>query len=67
MQHSPPLYFTMPASAVTVTATFKQTPQTAIGNTFGTADTTVRKVLIDGQVYILRNGKTYTLTGIEVK
>ncbi len=59
--------FTMPASAVTVTATFKQTPQTAIGNTFGTADTTVRKVLRNGQVLILRNDKTYTLTGIEVK
>ncbi len=25
------------------------------------------KVLIDGQVYILRNGKTYTTTGLEVK
>ena len=59
--------FTMPASAVTVTATFKQTPQTAIGNTFGTADTTVRKVLRNGQVLILRNDKTYTLTGVEVK
>ena len=30
-------------------------------------DTTPRKVFRDGQVYILRGGKTYTLTGIEVK
>ncbi len=60
--------FTMPASAVTVSATFKlQTQPTAIGNTFGTADTTVRKVLRNGQVLILRNDKTYTLTGVEVQ
>lgn len=30
-------------------------------------DTTPRKVFRDGQVYILRGGKTYTLTGVEVK
>ncbi len=59
--------FTMPASNVTVSATFKQSPQTAIGNTTDAADTTVRKVLIDGQVYILRDNKTYTTTGIEVR
>ena len=29
--------------------------------------TTPQKVLINGQVYILRNGKTYTLTGAEVE
>ena len=28
---------------------------------------TTDKVLIDGQVYILRNGKAYTLTGAEIK
>lgn len=28
---------------------------------------TPRKVILDGQVYILRGGKTYTLTGVEVK
>lgn len=28
---------------------------------------TPRKVFRDGQVYILRGGKTYTLTGEEVK
>ena len=27
----------------------------------------ISKVFIDGQVYILRNGKTYTTTGLEVK
>lgn len=27
----------------------------------------VRKVFRDGQVYILRNGKTYTITGVEVE
>ena len=30
-------------------------------------DTTPRKVFRNGQVYILRGGKTYTLTGVEVK
>ncbi len=59
--------FTMPASNVTVSATFKQSPQTAIGNTTDAADTTVRKILIDGQVYILRGDKTHTTTGIEVR
>ncbi len=50
--------------AMTLTAVFADTP-TAIDNT--SADTTPRKVLIDGQVLILRNGRTYTLTGQEVK
>ena len=30
-------------------------------------DTTPRKVFRDGQVYILRGGKIYTATGVEVK
>ena len=59
--------FTMPASNVTVSATFKQTTPTAIGNTTGTADTSVRKVLRNGQVLILRDGKIYTTMGIDVK
>ncbi len=43
-------------------------PATAIDNTPADVDTTTpQKVLIDGQVYILRNGKTYTTTGVEVK
>ena len=33
----------------------------------GTTATTVRKVFRNGQVYILRDGKTYTTTGVEVK
>ena len=43
-------------------------PTTAIDNTSADTDTTTpQKVLINGQVYILRNGKTYTLTGVEVE
>ncbi len=43
-------------------------PATAIDDTQADNDTTTpRKVLFNGQVYILRNGKTYTLTGVEVK
>ena len=41
-------------------------PTTAVENV--SADgTTPQKVFRDGQVYILRGGKTYTLTGEEVK
>ena len=32
-----------------------------------TDGTTPQKIVRDGQVYILRNGKTYTTTGVEVK
>lgn len=32
-----------------------------------TAAPAVRKVIYNGQVYILREGKTYTLTGVEIK
>ena len=40
--------------------------QTALDNT--TADkVAAQKVVKDGQVYILRNGKTYTVTGAEVE
>lgn len=44
-------------------------PATAINDIQADTDTvtTPQKVLIDGQVYILRNGKTYTLTGVEVE
>ncbi len=37
------------------------------GDGNGNGSITPQKVFIDGQVYILRNGKTYTLTGVEVK
>lgn len=41
-------------------------PATAVENV--SADgATPQKIIRDGQVYILRNGKTYTTTGIEVK
>ena len=41
-------------------------PATAVENV--SADgTTPQKIVRDGQVYILRNGKTYTTTGVEVK
>ena len=40
---------------------------TAIEHTSIDTNAIPQKVLIDGQVYILRNGKTYTLTGVEVK
>ena len=41
-------------------------PATAVDNV--SADgTTSQKIVRDGQVYILRNGKTYTTTGVEVK
>lgn len=41
-------------------------PATAVDNV--SADGTIpQKIIRDGQVYILRNGKTYTTTGVEVK
>ncbi len=42
-------------------------PATAVENVSSDGDTTVRKVFRDGQVYILRGDKTYTITGVEVK
>ncbi len=58
-----PYRFTV-VSDLTLEAEF--IPATAIDNV--SADTTTpQKVLINGQVYILRNGKTYTTTGVEVK
>ncbi len=50
---------------MTLTAIFATT-STTIDNTSAVA-TTPQKVLRNGQVLILRNGKTYTLTGVEVK
>ena len=41
-------------------------PATAVENVSADGDTP-QKIIRDGQVYILRNGKTYTTTGIEVK
>ena len=42
-------------------------PATAVENIPADNTTTVRKVFRDGQVLILRGGKTYTTTGVEVK
>ncbi len=51
---------------ITLMAQFISTP-TAIDNTPANDITTPQKVLRNGQVYLLRNGKTYTLTGIEME
>ncbi len=48
-----------------LTAIFVSVPS-AIGDATGTSDAAVRKVLIDGQIYILRGNTTYTLTGEKV-
>ena len=42
-------------------------PATAVENVSANDDATPRKVLRDGQVYILRNGKVYTIQGQEIK
>ena len=52
---------------LTIEAQFVSDPATAVENVSADGDTAVRKVFRDGQVYILRNGKTYTTTGVEVK
>ena len=54
------------ATLQTYTGEFNTTAGgTALNNV--TDSTAVRKVFYDGQVYILRNGKTYTTMGVEVK
>ena len=54
---------------VTLTAEFAQTTgmQDVATDPATSTDLTPRKIFRDGQVYILRNGKTYTLTGEEVE
>ena len=42
-------------------------PTTPVENVAAEENDAPRKVFRNGQVYILRNGKTYTLTGVEVK
>ena len=49
---------------VTIEALFG--PATPIENVVAEKNNAPRKVFRDGQVYILRGGKTYTLTGVEV-
>ncbi len=59
-----PYRFTV-VSDLTLEAEFVSTTPT--DNPSAATTTNQQKVLIDGHVYILRNGKTYTLTGIEVR
>ena len=58
--------FTMPAGNVVVSSLFKETTSTGV-NAPNTTETTTRKVFRDGQVFIIRGNKTYTLIGVEVK
>ncbi len=58
--------FVMPASDVSVTAWFDEGTITSIESCQQNAPT-VQKIIRNGQVLILRDGKTYTLFGIEVK
>ena len=58
--------FTMPAGNVVISVLFKE----AIGTDVIAPDAvkaTTRKVIRNGIVYILRDGKTYTATGVEVQ
>ena len=50
---------------ITLEARFAAT--TAVENVSADGDTAVRKVFRDGQVYILRNGKVYTVQGQEIR
>ena len=52
---------------ITIEAQFTRSPATAVNNIPADGDTAVRKVFCNGQVLILRNGKTYTTTGVEVR
>ena len=55
------------ATLQTYTGEFKTTAAgTALDNVAAT-DAAVRKIIRDGQILILRNGKTYTTTGVEVR
>ncbi len=51
---------------ITIEAVFVEVPST-VDNIADSAGITIRKVLRNGQVLILRGGKTYTTTGLEVK
>ena len=52
---------------ITLTAEFEYTSATNVLQTADNQFVTPQKIIRDGQVYILRNGKTYTTTGVEVK
>ena len=59
-----PYIFTV-TEEITLEAQFIST--TAVENVPASDATTPQKVFRDGQVYILRDGKTYTLTGVEIE
>ena len=52
---------------ITLTAEFEDTSAANVLQTADNQFVTPQKIIRDGQVYILRNGKTYTTTGVEVK
>ncbi len=58
--------FTMPAGNVVISVLFKEATGTDIIAPDAVKATT-RKVIRNGIVYILRDGKTYTATGVEVQ
>lgn len=57
--------FSFVTEDMTVTATYKLYDPTDVDNI--STSKPARKVMIDGQIFILRDGKTYTVTGQEVK
>ncbi len=52
---------------LTLEAEFVQETPTEIDTTQSDTDGSVRKVLIDGELYILRGGNVYTGTGMKVR
>ena len=51
---------------MTITATYNPNNSTDVDNIYTTSES-ARKVLIDNQIFIIRNGKMYTITGHKVK
>ena len=50
-----------------ITSCLEPTPSDPTGLSNTSVDMPVRKVLIDGQIYIVREGKVYSLTGVQVR
>ena len=57
--------FSFVTEDITVTATYKLTDPTGVDNIYGIEP--ARKVMIDNRIFILRDGKMYTITGHKVK
>ncbi len=55
------------ATLQTYTGEFRTTSDTPTSLDTAATETTVQKVIRNGQVYILRSGKTYTAVGVEVR